>query len=212
MKGIGRSIHYWFINLEKVFLAMTGTVAVVSILMGAGDEVSFVEMLNIYLPMMGGIFAMAIMMTASTHFIPQSLSMGATRKETYIAMEAVTHLIMVQTLLLAVILNMLLPEAIWPADYIVISAACYLFFAGVGNAMCAGGLKLGNRAAMIIYIIMVLFVAGIAGVIGAVSGFEETIVPDFLIIIKMFWFVALIFDILMAAVCYIALHKHEVRA
>lgn len=212
MKGIGRSIHYWFINLEKVFLAMTGTVAVMSVLMGTGEVVSFVEMLNLYLPMMGGIFAIAIMLTASTYYIPQSLSMGATRKETYIAMEIMTHLVLVQALILAVILNILLPEAIWQTDYIVISAACYLTFAGIGNVMCAGGLKLGGRAAMIIYIVMVVLIAGMAGAIAAITGFEKAMVTNLADIIKIFWFVALIFDILMAAVCYIALHKHEVRA
>ena len=212
MKGIGRSIHYWLINLEKVFLAMVGTVAVMSILMGAGDRMDFIEMLNLYLPMMGGIFAIAIMLSASTYYIPQSLSLGATRKETYIAMEITTHLLMVQTLLLAIIFNMILPQAIWSADYIVISAVCYLTFAGIGNAMCAGGLKLGNRAAMVIYMIMVVLVAGIAGAMGAMTGFEENSLTHIMMAIINFWFVALIFDILMAAVCYVVLRKHEVRA
>lgn len=212
MKGIGRSIHYWLINLEKIFLAMVGSVVLMSVLLGMNDGMSFIEILNIYLPMMGGIFAIAIMLSASTHYIPQSLSMGATRKETYIAMEIGTHLIMLQTLLLAVILDVILPEAIWPADYIIVSVVCYFAFAGVGNAMCAGGLKLGNRAAMIIYVIMVIIVAGIAGTMGAMTSLKEEGLIDSVMIIKNFWFAAVIFDILMAAVCCITLRRYEVRA
>lgn len=212
MNGVIRSVRYWLMNMEKVFLAMIGTVILMSVLLGSDEDLGVVSMLNLYLPMMGGIFAIAIMMSASTQFIPQSLSMGATRKDTFIGMEFVMHLVMLQTVLVAVIFNNVLPQPIWTTDFIIVSAILYLVCTGIGNAMCAGGLKLGNRAAMIIYVVMVMIVAVFAGVLGAMTGFKDGEMASVLMIFRKLWIVAIIFDVAMGAVCYMALRKHEVRA
>lgn len=212
MKGIGRSIHYWLLNTEKVFLAMIATVVVMSVLLGMDDRETFMDMMNLYLSLLGGIFAVAIMLTASTHYIPQSLSMGATRKETYVAMEFSMHLIMLQILLAALILNEVLPIQIWTTDYIISAGIFYLIAVGAGNAMCACGMKFGNRAAMIIYMVTVLIMAVIGGVFGAMSALKSDGAINILMIVKNFWFLPLIFDIIMGAVCYMVLRKYEVRA
>lgn len=210
MKGIGRSLYYWLYNIEKVFLAVIAMVIIISVL-GTEDKMGFIGMMNMYLPLIGGIYAVAIMLTASTCYIPQSLSMGATRKETCVAMQLSIHLIMLQILLTAVIVNKVFPIQIWTADYIIFSGIFYLGAAGAGNAMCAGALKLGNRAAMIIYVVMVVVIAVMGGVLGAMSALDMSVMGR-VRLLKNFWFLPLIFDIIMCAVCYMALRKYEVRA
>ena len=212
MKGFMRSIYYWFYNLEKVFLAMVATIAVVllfNLLMN--DSAGILYLLEIYLPMIGGIFSVAVMMSAATNYIPQSLSLGGTRKEVFAGMECALHIVVCQTLLLAFLLNAVMPEPIFEQEYIIVSAVFYLIFAGISNATCAGGLKFGTRVAMIIYIIMVMVIATAAGMMSTFMSISDLSLNSVFKMAADYWIAEAVFDVLMAAVCYQMMRKYEVR-
>ena len=84
MKGLGRSIRYWFFYMEQTFLMLVAIGAIVSIfqILMLSEEVAD-RVVSSYIPMMGCISIIAILMSAATYFIPQSLSSGGTRKEVF---------------------------------------------------------------------------------------------------------------------------------
>lgn len=213
MKGYMRSIFYWFYNLEKFFGAMVATFAAVLLFnVLLNDSASTVSnRWEIYLPMIGGIFSVAVMMSAAVNYIPQSLSLGGTRKEVFAGMECALHIVVCQTLLLALLLNAVMHEKIFEREYIVAWVVFYLVFAGVGNAICAGGLKFGTRAAMIIYIVMVVVIASAAGMMSTLMSISDLRLDSLFRIATDYWIAAAVFDVLMAAVCYQMIRKYEVR-
>lgn len=213
MKGFVRSIVYWFYNLEKVFAAMLAVIAAVMLMnvLINGSAAGLADLLKMYLPIIGAIFPVSIMISVSTNSIPQSLSLGATRKEVFAGMECMLHIIACQTLLLAVLLNAVLPERIFEGEFIVLSAVLYLAFMGTGNAMCAGSLKYGARGAMVLYIIIVLGVCSTAGIMGAVMSINEWSLYSISKLAADYWIAAVLFDLLMAVVCYRVMRNYEVR-
>ena len=85
MKGLARSVYYWMYNMEKtfaiMFLTVTAIVTFQVMVSGRGMDVVVPQM---YVPMVGSIMLIALLMNNATHFIPQSLSYGGTRKEVFI--------------------------------------------------------------------------------------------------------------------------------
>ncbi|MBP3542928.1 MAG: hypothetical protein J6J86_01740 [Lachnospiraceae bacterium] len=215
MKGYMRALLYWMLNIEKVFAIMVATIVAVVLLMTSADGgLEAREMVKIYLPMMGGILCMAIMMSASSYYIPQSMSMGATRKEVFCAMITAIHVVLLQTILTAIIVNNFIMKGVFSSEYILSAALIYVLAVGAGTLMCALSLKFGNKIAMIFYVITVIIFAVCGGFMGAFfSGGDElglSLGGTFGMINKL-WFVAILFDILTMIPCYLSIRRYEVR-
>lgn len=212
MKGQIRALKYWLFNIEKVFAVMIGTVVVVLLLSVASDGLNLAELLQMYLPMIGGIFSIAIMMSASAYYIPQSLSMGATRRETFWAMTAVLYVALAEIVLIAFLIDSVMAKDVFGAEYTIMSIVLYLIATGMGNLMCAISLKIGNKFALIFYIFTVAIVSACSGIIVTLSGIgENTGLAELIEMIGSFWYLALIFDIAATAVCYLSMRRYEVK-
>lgn len=212
MKGYVRSTRYWLWMLEKVFFIMMVTVAVV-VIVSAGSMREMQNMLRMYLPMCGGIFCIAIMLNAGASYIPQSMSMSATRKEVFFAMMLSVHTILAETVLLALLLDLFVMKGVFGAGYITASVFFYLMAAGLGSLLCAVSLKLGNRFALIVYVIVVVILACIGGVVGSLSAVgNELNFEQIWQIAGSFWYAAVIFDLIMMMLGYLAIRRYEVRA
>lgn len=206
-----RSIRYWGMNMEKLFLGMMCGIILGSVLAGM-DKEGFREMLSVYLSMFGGIFGMLLMMSAVTHYIPQSLGMGATRKDTFMGLEFVLHLAFFQSMLVIIFLNCILSKALCDMKTLQIVLVFYLLSAGFSNLICVLGLTFGNTVTMISYVIMALVVAGFSVFLGIVADDTGNVFPNLLQMLKKGWFAALAFDVVMGVVCYIRMYKYEIRA
>lgn len=212
MKGQIRALKYWLFNIEKVFAVMIGTVVVVLLLSVASDGLNLAELLQMYLPMIGGIFSIAIMMSASAYYIPQSLSMGATRRETFWAMTAVLYVALAEIVLIAFLIDSVMAKDVFGTEYTIMSLVLYLIATGMGNLMCAISLKIGNKFALIFYIFTVAIVSACSGIIVTLSGIgENTGLAELIGMIGSFWYLALIFDIAATAVCYLSMRRYEVK-
>lgn len=212
MKGYLRGMRYWLWMLEKVLLIMIVTGVLVTVIAGGGSEEAMCGMLRMYLPMFGGIFCFAIMLSASSSYIPQSMSMGATRKEVFFSMTVSLCAILVEMILLAWLIDIFFLEGVFGIEYIMISAALYLAAAGLGNLMCAVSIKLGGRFAMIAYVIMVIVISFCGGIMGAFFGTENELgFWGILAVIKDFWYVVLIFELMMSMLCYLSIRRYEVK-
>lgn len=214
MKGYLRGLAYWLLNVEKVFGAMIATIAVVVLLTASGNGLEASEMLRLYLPMMGGIFCLAIMMSASSYYIPQSMSMGATRKEVFFAMAVSMHLVMVETILTAILVNEFVIKGVFAPEYIRISALVYVLALGAGNLMCMLSMKFGNKIAMIVYVVVVMMFAVFGGVMGAFFADDNGFGLSFTNILEMIqklWFIPVIVDVITLIPCWLSLRKYEVK-
>ncbi len=214
MKGYMRALLYWMLNIEKVFAIMVATIVVVVLLTSAVDGLEAREMVQLYLPMMGGILCMAIMMSASSYYIPQSMSMGATRKEVFCAMITAMHVVLLQTILAAIIVNKFIMKGVFSSEYILSSALIYVFAIGAGNLMCALSLKFGNKFAMIFYVVAVIICAVFGSLMGAFFSGGDGLglsLGGIFGIIKKLWFVAILFDIVTIIPCYLSVRRYEVK-
>lgn len=214
MKGYMRALLYWMLNIEKVFAIMVATIVVVVLLTSAADGLEAREMVQLYLPMMGGILCMAIMMSASSYYIPQSMSMGATRKEVFCAMITAMHVVLLQTILAAIIVNKFIMKGVFSSEYMLSSALIYVFAIGAGNLMCALSLKFGNKFAMIFYVVVVIVCTVFGSLMGAFFSSGDGLglsLGGIFGIIKKLWFAAILFDIVTIIPCYLSVRRYEVR-
>ena len=212
MKGQIRALKYWLFNIEKVFAVMIGTIVVVLLLSVGPDGLNLAELLRMYLPMIGGIFTIAIMMSASAYYIPQSMSMGATRRETFWGMTVVLYVALAEIVLIAFVIDSIMVKEVFGAEYTIMSVVLYLIAAGIGNLMCAISLKIGNKCALIFYIFTVAIVSACSGTIATLLGSGDNMGMEELIeMIGSFWYLALIFDIVATAVCYLSMRRYEVK-
>ena len=214
MRGIGKSIYYWLYNMEKTFGAMFLVVAAVitfQVLMGGADmEFGTSQM---YVPMMGSIMLIAMLMNNATHFIPQSLSYGGTRKEVLVGMEIVIHLMMMQMMLVIMIGRNVLPK-LFPntKEFLNQCFLIYLICGGLGNFLCACSLKYGAKIGMILYMILVI---GASISIGLMFAFSLNSILKFAsghVGYGVIFLAAVLLDGVMIAFCYLAIRKYEVRS
>ena len=216
MKGLGRSIRYWFFYMEQTFLVLLAVGAVVSTFQVymLGEETAN-KVVSAYIPMMGCISIIAILMSAATYFIPQSLSSGGTRKEIFAGMELVVHGILFQMLLIAIVLQKIFYPNNSSINLISICTIQYLFCCGIGNLLCAASLKNEKKSGMVIYIIVVVVIAvGMTMIsISTVPGKKAfiTIEESYQGIEYIILLGSILLDIIMMAGCYLSIRKYEVR-
>lgn len=209
MRGTGRSIRYWLYNMEKTYAIMFLTVAVITVFQAATNGMYMLyQMPQVYFPMIGSIFLIAMLMNGANHFIPQSLSSGGTRKEVFAGMEISVHLMIGQTLLLIAVFGRMVPIGFSGREFLVGSLILYLIFACIGNLICAGGLKFGTKFGMILY-------TGIVVVAAATIGIAVSLESEFLSVtersIPYVAAAAAVADLLAIGVCYLTIRRFEVR-
>lgn len=226
MKGYGRSIAYWGWFVEKYFLLMLGTILVIVAAMGLlNEDYNMMNMIPTYLPMMGAIVVIVCAFNGPIYFIPQAISLGGTRKETFIGMEIMIHVLTLQYLILIVIGVKVMP-LVADADSlpylynmdIGFAAAGYavmlLLCCGIGNLICACGLKFGFKGQMIIYLVSVLLIIGVVIGITFAGDFQTGLeIEEIFQKLAVYGILgAILLDALMIVLCYFGIRKFAVKA
>ena len=212
MKGMKRSLLYWGGVMEKFFLIMLFTVAGMGILMEILERGSALEMVSVYIPMIGIIAVLALTSTNLSYNLPQSISFGATRKESLIGIEVFTHAIVVQMILIMALCGKYVPNPTQfeTSELFRVYGVLFLFTCGAANAVYATTIRFGKAAGMWIYMIYLMIIVVITiGIIASAFMGNMT-----------FWLVkfsgwgalaAVIFDVIMIGWCSKAIQKFEVR-
>lgn len=210
MRGIGRSLRYWLYNMEKTYAIMFLTVAAImafQVILNGPHTLYYMP--RTYFPMIGSIFLIAMLMNGANSFIPQSLSSGGTRKEVFVGMEISAHLMIGQTLLLMAVCSGIASIGFLGGDFFAGSLLLYLVFAGVGNLLCACGLKFGTKAGMILYTGIVIVAAVAIGVLVSLDAENIFAVTEQKILYGIL--AAAAADLVAMGICYLAIRRYEVR-
>ncbi len=212
MKGLARSVYYWMYNMEKTFAIMFLTVtAIVTFQVMVSGRGMDVVVLQMYVPMVGSIMLIALLMNNATHFIPQSLSYGGTRKEVFIGMELSIHLMMIQIILISIIGMIVMPKNSFSENFLYQSFLIYLICEALGNFLCACSLKFGMKIGMILYMILVILASVSISMLFVFStnSIVELMNEDMYSVALL---AVVLLDGIMVALCYLAIRKYEVRS
>lgn len=210
MKGYVRSITYWAYCMEKLFLSMLGTVLMIFVVYAFMDAegTNWQRWMTNYIPMLGFIFPVAGGMNMSNTQIPLALSSGSTRKEATWGVIIMTHVIMLQFWIFAVICKYMLQETDVTDGYLRVCGVLFLVSCGIGNGLGAVILRFGSKVGMIIYIVMIFLIAGGVGVISVLSGLNA-VLP--LVNSVGIFAAGAVFDVIMAIAFYCGIRRYEVR-
>lgn len=219
-KGLGRSLKYWGWILEKTMLQMISMMLLIGTLMTLMDEGNFIEgflkMMCAYLVMLAIMTIFMNSMNTVTTYFPMTVSMGSTRKQSYIAMQVMQHLQLVQYgLLIYLAFYFADKEALTIVSPYMLSAVGMAFLLmGVGNLIATIFMRFGRAIAVVIYILIFvllisLFVggalAGNAGWINAGGAFVQFLGGPWLL------FIGIVADAAMIAVFYNAVGKKDLQ-
>lgn len=223
MKGYRRSLTFWGYTMEKYFLIVMGTVLVISVILGRGKDIF--EILPTYLPMMGVISIMAQAFNAPVIYIPQGLSLGATRKEILAGMEIMLHVIALQVVLILTVVIRLTPDSanlgtlpdIFRMELgtgLAVLGGIFLFLCGIGNGICAATVRFGAKIGMVAYMVFTLaIVFGLIFLISFSLMDKFGNVSDMLSLVKNVGpVIAIVFDAVMIVLSFAAIKKYEVKA
>lgn len=166
MKGLGRNFKYWGLLLEREFLQMLLFVLVFSaffsVMEGNPSVENYIGTAVVYSVMA---FAMVPFRNglASVTGFSQSVAMGSSRKNSFLAMGIVQHLVLAESLLilfimlpLVRIMDIQMLEDINPETTLILSAAVTIAFLiqSLSNLTGIVCLRLGNTAGVIFYFVV----------------------------------------------------------
>lgn len=216
MKGIGRSLYYWGYTLEKNFLMIVGMLFFILVFMGFMDEdgvmATVMQMGPTYLIMAGMLIVFAQSLGNSTSTFSLTLSMGSTRKSTFISMLVMIHVIVLQMVGLGILLAYFGAPDIMALiiEFFPSVLGAVFFVVGLGSGVTSVGMKFGQVWGVVFYL-----VAFFACFFGGFIGFRFVANAEMLFeFIKgpMFLLVGFAIDIVLGIVEYRIFRKYEVKA
>lgn len=174
MQGIKRNLRYWGYTMEYMLLVVLGTLVLISVMTGWND-ISNLHIITLELISDTGflyIFLLMCMMAFSgtTSYLPFTLSMGSTRKDSFIGMQIIMHLLELQMVVIVLLANAVLGRLNDLGGSIIVILLMYgaimLFSVAVGNFISAIILRFGRGAGFAAYIgLLLLVVLGLVGLI-----------------------------------------------
>ena len=190
MKDLKRNLIYWGWTLEKMVLIVLGVVLVMwgilTFLQGTSFAEEAIRELGTYLIMGGFIISFTDAINGANTFFPFTISMGSTRKASFIAMQTMQHLMMFEYVILAggiCYFTMRDVFGIFVQYLFTIFGAILLWqaFLNFTALLCA---RFGNGVGVMAYILFIVVCVGLASY-GFLSGtFEngefETVLKDFI--------------------------------
>ena len=219
MQGLKSNIRYWGYTLEYMLLVVLGTLLLICVMTGF-DNLSNLHML--YLEMISdmGVLYILLMMcmlafSGAVSYLPFTLSMGSTRKNSFLGMQIVMHFMEVQLVAIVMIAKAILGklDEFGKVSYMVILLVTVLFLAiAIGNFISVAVLRFSRTVGFVVYFgILALVVIGLAFLVGYGAGLESIrpFLSNFLrgpVVL-----IALALDALSIAVYYRVVRKLEVR-
>lgn len=221
MKGIGRNLRFWGETMQKMMLYMVLTVIGMLAFMTVMDGGDFVEEFGKDLPtFLIMITFLTVFMNAlngmSTYF-PVTVSLGSTRKQSYMAMQITQHGIMAELVILIYLCyNFITPEMYrgFLAPYPVTFVGLILLVLGLGDLISASCLRFGRTIGVIVYMVTIIIVVG--GVVGiGMSGVLDLMVvgSSLQAILASPWIflLGLLVDLIMMSVLYLQVRKSNLQ-
>lgn len=160
MSGIKSNIRYWtwcLGNIMLLFLLFTCVYQLVRGLLGGEDFQNILSFAGMYLPIFLAMISSVIGFIIGDSYIPLALSMGSTRKDLFLGMELVFHIIFGIVVLLAWVINCIASENV-PAAFAMQSLpflTLMFLSAGCGNFVLAAIPK-GRGFAVFIMVLTIL--------------------------------------------------------
>lgn len=212
MKGMGRSLCYWGYTIEKSFLTMTVSLLAILLLLSLMEGKPAYELMPSYIVMMGLVFVLIQFMNNANYHVPLTLSYGSTRMESVTGMELAVHVMAAQCILLLVIVEQFIPDTFLLSmkGWYWVYTAFFLVCCCGGNLICAASLRFGNKAGILVYVVLLL--VGVAVITGIIITARDSIGNIFSALCS--WYsaaAALLADMAAGAACCFAIKKYEVR-
>ncbi|MGN0432707.1 MAG: hypothetical protein ACI4EQ_10175 [Lachnospiraceae bacterium] len=214
MQGIKRNLRYWGYTMEYFVLVMLGTLLLISVLTGLDDPANLPKNTLRLIADMGFLylFLMTCMIAFSSGgYMSLTLSMGSTRKDSFIGMQIMLHLIEAQLAVIVLLANAVVGKLDAFGDSILYTCIVYgaIVFGSiaVGNLILASILRLGRGAGFVIYFgILLVMLLGVAGlVVFKPVELIAALVKGPVILI------GIVLDGISIAICYKVVKKLEVR-
>lgn len=167
MKGIGRNLLYWGAILEKTALMMgawvIGIVVFITFMSGENFMEEMGKQLPSYLIMVSIIFVFANAFNNLQIYFPITVSLGSGRRQSFIAMQVMQHLVVAEYVAAVYIFFYLADTRIWNllTGYFMGVAGIYFIWLAMGNLISAVTLRFGKAIGVIFYIAVLMTVIGI---------------------------------------------------
>lgn len=211
MDGIKRSLRYWgrmvetTVGMLLVFLVLFGLLYTIGA--DIGEAWKYIAS---YTPAVC-VLSMCVMgFTGMNNYLPFTISMGSTRRDSFIGMEIMIHAMACQLAVLSVLAEFLQPEEskVGMARIVITCLFCSFFAAGLCNGIGAVNMKFGKIAGFVVYFIVAI--GGMFGIVFAGSLLGLSLTQMF----NSIWTVlaAVLLDLVAGVFCYLASRKIEVRA
>lgn len=174
-KGIGRNLLYWGYTMQKTTLQMIAMILLIvafSVLMDGGNFVeAFLLQLPNYLFMLAFMTVFMNSMNGLSVYFPVTVSLGSSRKQSFIAMQLVQHIQLAEyAVALYLVFFFTQPEALaLAAPYKLMILGIFFALLGMGSLVGAAMTKFGRTLGTVFYIGVVIVVV-VLGVLCGTAG------------------------------------------
>ena len=221
MKGIGRNIKFWSITMQKMTLYMVFMILAILTFMTFMDGGNLMEELGRTLPnYLIMVSFMSIFMNALNSmctYFPMTVSLGSTRKQSYLAMQIVQHLILGElVVMIYACYHFLTAESDrgFFADYPLLLLGLIFLVQGFGDLVSASCLRFGRSIGVIVYLaaIVILVAAGVgialSGALDALAiggSMEQLLTAPWILLLGIF------VDAIMIVILYLQVRKSTLQ-
>lgn len=207
MDGIKRNLRYWGRMVETTVGMLLVFIAFFSLFYTIGGDIGEAwKYIASYTPAVCMLSMCVMGFTGVNNYLPFTISMGSTRRDSFIGMEIMIHVMACQLAVLSVLAEFLQPEEskAGMTRILITCLFCIFFAAGVCNGIGAVNMKFGKIAGFVVY--FTFSIGGIFGVVfaGGLLGLSVTRIWTVL--------AAVLLDLVAGVFCYLASRKIEVRA
>ena len=212
MTGLRRSLKYWGYIVEKYFLLVLLVIAVYGIFFSLMNGNSSIKEVVAYIPIMFCVMILALAYNNMTISMSQAISMGATRRESFLGMQAFYHLLVVQGAFITGTIITFVPDFYdnKKLDLILAIASIYLLACSLGSVIGVAMMKFGLNIAKIIYVLAI--VASCLGVLFVVLLIDLDVAISTVRISSLFIIgFAVVLDMVMVRLFNKAVREYEVR-
>lgn len=212
MDGIKRNLRYWGRVMENMVFIVILTMAILNLVYATEDIFliprQLLRMCAASLTLFG-MYAGAMIGIGSDSSISFALSMGSTRRDTFIGMETMLHLLGIELFAISQIAWLLLPTEDKGNQQMIMlgSITCIFLAAFFGNITAAIRLKWQNG--IDIFLCIVILICSMAGLLVSIGLNAEWLFS----ILTKGWMIALsiVLDVVTGLLCFRGVKKAEVR-
>lgn len=176
MKGIGRNLLFWGKTLEKMVLFMTlwiiGLVAFMTLMEGGSFWEVFGGQMPSYLIMLAFLSLFVSSMNGVQIYYPLTVSFGSTRKQSFVAMQLILHLIVAEYIAMICLFSYFFNAQVWQlvSRYFVSVAGAFFIILAMGNLISTTYMRYGRALGMLLYVILLILIISVCIIGFSVAG------------------------------------------